>query len=363
VHMRIGIDGRALMGRRTGVGRYTFELCQHLSRFLPEARFFVYSPSALDVDLGRNWSVRTDSGLLARSMKPIAWLKTRCGRLCREDELDVFWGCATFLPTLPPNVKKVITVYDLTFQVAPSTMTLTHWLAYRIYFRRDVLAASKIIVISEGTAQRLKEFAGRSPDAIIRPAVDAVFQRSTPQAVAHLSMRLGIRKPYLLAVATWEPRKNLETLIQSFAMMKASGELPGFTLVLAGGRGWKDQRLKDLLKDIPAEQVRAVGFVSDEELAILYSGAEAFVFPSIYEGYGIPVAEALRCGSRVVAADLPEVREAGGETPVYVTPDRNGIMQGIRTALAAPAPVMTHDDGEGWEPAAERLADVLRRVD
>ena len=170
--MRIGIDGRALQGSRTGIGRYVFEICRELDQLLPGATFFVYAPGPVELPVSSaRWIARIDSSPLARVLKPIAWLKLRAGRLCRTDRLDAFWGSATFLPLLPPHVRTITTVYDVNFRVVPSSMSRTHRLAHQLFFVRDITAAGHRIAISSGTSARLHSYFGLSVSAIARPGV------------------------------------------------------------------------------------------------------------------------------------------------------------------------------------------------
>jgi glycosyltransferase involved in cell wall biosynthesis len=366
--VRVGLDGRALQGRRTGVGRYVFEICRELDTLLPDAEFFVYAPGPVElpVSSGR-WHCRLEKRRWALGLKPIAWLKLRAGALCRQDRLDVFWGCATLFPVLSAGVRRLTTVYDLTFRVAPDTMGTTHLVAQHLFFRRDVRRAHQRTAISHGTAARLQEWLGGPPAAVAPPGVSAAFRPAEPTTVARTLATLGITGPYFLAVATWEPRKNLELLIRVFRSMQSDGHLPDYRLVLAGGPGWKDERLRALLpggsgseRARASETVMAFGFVSDEQLAQLYSGCRAFVFPSRYEGFGIPLLEARACGAAVVATDLPELREAGGDATIYVAPTPEGLRTGLLQVIARPAPApLSPGRLPSWRGSASVLARYL----
>lgn len=357
--LRIGIDGRALQGRRTGVGRYVFELCRELDEQLQDAAFFVYSNKPVEMPvLSDRWTLRLDPLSWAAKLKSVLWLKLRCGALCRQDDLDVFWGAATFLPSLPHTVRTIVTVYDLNYKIVPETMSRTHLWGFKLFFSRDILRSDIVTAISEGSSSRLHGFVGRSADAIVYPAIDAAFRPQSDSAIQDLLDKHSFSRPYLLAVATWEPRKNLELLIRVFLDMKSRGELPGRKLVLVGGRGWKDERLVGLLAG--TDSVVPLGYVPDEDLPALYSGAELFVFPSIYEGFGMPVLEAAACGARVVASDIPEVREAGGANATYTEPTANGICRGIVRALSEkPAQYEAADELTSWKKSAENLVSII----
>ena len=172
----------------------------------------------------------------------------------------------------------------------------------------------------------------------------------------------GIDFRYLLAVATWEPRKNLGMLVETFLAMKRDRELGGRKLVLVGGRGWKDRRLASLVDSAGKSAICCPGYVPDEDLPAIYSGADAFIFPSQYEGFGIPVSEARACGTRVVASDIPEIREAGGPDPevIYVQPTSQGLREGIEKILGRegtePA---VRPERPGWDAAAQIYAEAL----
>lgn len=364
--MRIGLDGRPLVGRRTGVGRYVFEICRQLDTLVPDAEFFVYAsePVELPVSSGR-WHCRVETRRWARRLKPIAWLKLRAGALCRQDRLDVFWGAATLFPALPAGIRRLTTVYDLTFRVAPDTMGTTHLVAQHLFFRRDVRQAHQRMAISHGTAARLQEWLGGPPAAVVPPGVSAAFRPGDPAAVARTLATLRITGPYFLAVGTWEPRKNLELLIRVFRSMQSDGQFLDYRLVLAGGPGWKDERLRALLRgdsgserSAASETVMALGFVTDEQLAQLYSGCRAFVFPSRYEGFGIPLLEARACGAALVATDLPELREAGGEATIYIPPTPEGLRTGLLQVVSRPAPTPI---SPGLLPSWRGSASVLAR--
>jgi glycosyltransferase involved in cell wall biosynthesis len=350
-----------LQGARAGVGRYVFELCRALDVLLPEARFFVYSHIPVDMPVySPRWLLRDapQAFIPSRRLRSFLGLKTWVGMQCRSDRIDAFWGCASFLPQLSDNVRKVLTVYDLNYKLVPETMlTPAVWL-YRLFFKSDVMQADYVLAISKGTSIRLTDFVHRSADAIIYPAVAPDFTPSSITDIQKCLNRYGITIPYLLAVATWEPRKNLELLLNTFLQMKESGELAKHRLILVGGRGWKDVRLAKLVG--AAKHVLPLGYVPDTDLPLLYAGADAFVFPSIYEGFGIPVLEARACGATVVTTDIPELREAGGPNAIYIEPTAEGIRQGLRLALQADRRSNTAVRLPTWEEGAQTLAAALR---
>ena len=368
--MLIGIDGRAFYGAHAGTGRYVTELCRALDAALPEANFLVYGnrPLTLPVSNGR-WQQRGDDSAVGSRMPSALWYFLRAGRLARRDGVDVFWGAANFLPLgLGPKVPAILTVYDFVYRLFPQTLNLSHRLAYRLFFNRSLRRAQITIAISQGTSNRLSELHGRSADLVIRPRVAAHVHFPRPETIQEVRDHYGIDFPYFLSVSTLEPRKNLETLIEAFLQMRSAGELPEAGLVLVGQQGWKDQRLVDAVARAKAlgAPIVLTGFVPDEWLPALYAGATAVMMPSLYEGFGMPVLEAKCCGARIVTSDIPEIREAGGDGPIYIEPTVEGIKQGLRLAEMSPAGNIEVerevDRGASWAEEGGKLVNAIRSL-
>ncbi len=361
--MRIGIDGRVFVGTKTGIGHYVSQLCLALERSFPELEFFIYNRDKVRMPASsRRWTLRHETCWWRKGIKVYLWHKFLSGYFCRKDKIDIYWGAGTSLPFFLGTTHTVLTVYDLVYKLYPQTMYRYNLWIFRLFFKQDVRRASKITTISAGTAQRLANLSGRQADAIIHPSVAPHFSPQKKDMTKHCLKRYGIEKPYLLAVATWEPRKNLYALIKAYLLMRQHGELNGYCLVLVGGRGWNDQQLATLVTQNSASaDIVSTGYVADQDMAAIYSGAAVFIFPSIYEGFGMPVLEAKRCGTPVITTDTPELREAGGEDCIYVRPTEEGICGGIRRFLSgdysmhfAPLP---HSDS--WEAGAAILYEVF----
>ncbi|MDB9430013.1 glycosyltransferase family 1 protein [Microcystis aeruginosa CS-555/01A07] len=168
-----------------------------------------------------------------------------------------------------------------------------------------------------------------------------------------------IISPYLLNVATWEPRKNVELLVKTFVNIKKDGLIPEHKLVLVGKKGWKYEGIEALITNEGNNDIIVLGYVPDEQLPALYSGADLFVFPSIHEGFGIPVLEARACGTKVVTTDIPELREAGGSDVIYIQPTELGIRQGILTGLSQSFVNQNHQNIPTWKEGAKTLAKII----
>ena len=356
--LRIGIDGRRLGPNPKGIGRYIWELCKGLDQALPAAKFFVYVPKPPNVPaISHRWSTRVDHSPLGRRLPNNLWLVASAGLLGRRDNLDAFWAGAGLLPLVGLKARGVLTVHDVVHKVAPRTMDFNaRWAAY-LFFSGSLARADSIVSNSLGTANRLKNTFGYTVDAVVRPGLSAVFRPRCEGHTLAVLRRYGVSRPYLLSVSTWEPRKGLAPLIRAFRRMKAEGLIPNHKLLLVGERGWKDSSISELARK--CESAVSLGFVDDTSLAALYSGTDAFIYPSTYEGFGMPVLEARACGARVVTSNTPELREAGGDDAIYVAPTEHGIRSGISLAVEAAAarPIDWRD--WNWGKSASVLAEVL----
>ena len=169
---------------------------------------------------------------------------------------------------------------------------------------------------------------------------------------------MRIHKPYLLALGTIEPRKNLPVVLESFLRLKRRGDLEGYVLVMVGAHGWKDKKIIAMAEREPS--IIRLGFVCDEYLPYLYGGTEIFVYPSLYEGYGMPVLEALKCGTKVVTTNIPEIREIGGDNRVvYVEPNIESVMTGIMKMKNCKLGETPELPSQTWTDGGETMAKVF----
>jgi glycosyltransferase involved in cell wall biosynthesis len=360
--IKIGIDGRALQGKRSGVGRYVFELCKELDKQLPEATFFVYSNILIEMPvISERWKLRLDPLSFTKYIKPVIWLKLFSPRLCKKDNLDVYWGPATFLPRLTDKVKKIVTVHDINYVIVPETMSATHRFANLLFFKSDIRRADILTANSFGTSEKIKKVLNRTADKVIYPSVDQQKLNDSIKNQKEILEIYNLNSPYILAVATWEPRKNLELLLSVFLDLKREKRLSNYNLVLVGGRGWKDSKLNSIITSSESREIKPLGYISDEHLGAIYAGAEVFVFPSIYEGFGIPVLEARVCGTKVITSNIPELMEAGGEDTEYITPTYGEL----KRALLEIDNITYRNDFKvvfnTWEFGAKELAELFKK--
>ncbi|MFC5412500.1 glycosyltransferase family 4 protein [Larkinella bovis] len=241
-----------------------------------------------------------------------------------------------------PHVRKVLTVHDL--------IPLHHpeWFPAGERAVKDALTTlpldAWVVTVSEATKADFCQFTGFDPDRVrpihLAASPDLFYPLTDQERAKIIRQRFGLgHEPYLLSLATLEPRKNLDHLIRCFVELVESGALPAdVKLALVGTKGWKmDQVLGELAKQ---EAIRSrlvfTGFVPDEDLAAIYSGALAFVYPSLFEGFGLPPLEAMQCGLPVITSNVSSLPEVVGDAAIQVSPtDADALKQAILNVVGS----------------------------
>lgn len=329
--MRIGIDAQMLCGTITGIGRYTSEIIRKLVH--SDSEFFLYAPKPLSTDewAAANVTVRS-SGFESRTGK-ILWSQTQLPYSAGKDHLDVFWGPTHRLPRLLSNrIARVVTIHDLVWKHAGETMRPLNRLTERILMPDAIRLADRIIADSHSTADAI---IGEFPWAQDRVRVVHLGATSLPQPKGvEVLNALGIDRPYFLFVGTLEPRKNLRRLLEAYASLNQVVRKQAL-LVIAGGKGWGNEDMVSLVRSLGlADSVRLMGYVNEEQLATLYAHAHFLAMPSLYEGFGLPLVEAMSFGVPVLTSSCSSLPEVAGDAGMLVDPyNTNSIATGLLQML------------------------------
>lgn len=326
--MRIGFEAFPIQERPSGVGKYVLSLIEKIAKEFPDAEFFAYSNRRIGLPdyLEKRVDKREFYSGLEGKLPGMLWLKFFLKNYANEDKLDFYISATGFFPQLSSNIKRIAVVHDLNYKIVPETMSKMYYLSHLIYFKKDVRSSDFLITNTHGTAEKVYHFFKKSVDEIINPPISSQYFKKSNEEVSYVLEKYGLflNKPYLLFVGNLEPRKNLVFTLNNFVELIKSGNISNTKLVIVGLRGWRDKKIQTLLKNY-SEYVDILGYVDEIDLPCLYSGAKLFVFPSLYEGFGMPVREALLCGTRVLTSNLPELREAGSiadnmDMVVYINP-------------------------------------------
>jgi glycosyltransferase involved in cell wall biosynthesis len=367
--LKIGVDARLLSRPLTGIGRYTLEMCRALSK-VENISLCLYSPAPfrpdaiLDLD---KVNVRTgswDSGVLRQ-----LWSETYLPKWAANDAVDVFWGPAHRLPLrLPKSMARVVTIHDLVWKYAGDTMRPLSRLLERYQVPLAVRAADAVIVDSGSTAKAVREEFGIDYDKlnVVHLGVNLVAIEPPFSSL----QQFGIDRPYFLFVGTIEPRKNLIRLLTAYANLAQSVKEQA-VLVIAGGEGWGSINIHDAVDSLGLkDKVHLLGYVDEPSLAGLYANAQFLAMPSLYEGFGLPLVEAMANGVPVLTSDNSSMPEVAGNAGLLVdAKDVDSISDGLnqlitnkelRSRLAANAKI--NAERFSWDESAERVLAVFENA-
>lgn len=328
--MSIYIDVSAAVHARAGLGRYAESLACALAALQPKRCALFYNAGlhkpCLPPVLNDLPSRRVYAGY--KPWRMAVWLGHLLGihfdALLPDAEL--FHATEHLLPPLR-QIPTVLTVHDLIFRLFPEHhKRLNFWYlnaTMPLYCRR----AHAIIAVSEATKRDLTRLYGVPAEKItvIHEAAAPHFRPASAEQIARVRERYGLPEHYILRVGTIEPRKNLERLLDALELLQRSD--PTIRLVVVGSKGWLYQRFfKKLYRSELRYAVILTGHIRDEDLPAIYSGATLLVEPSLYEGFGLPVLEAMACGTPVVCSNTSSLPEVGGDAAYYFDPQDSAAM-------------------------------------
>ncbi len=361
--LNIAVDARVLAHPYYGgIGRYTTSLVRELASQLSPHRVFLYSPKAfkLQFPLPENWKVRTGnlrmiglSTLFTQLFYPVWALR---------DGIDVFWSPSPRLSVLlPPRIRKVITVHDMAWKRLPQTMTRLTLSFERIFMPLSLRIADRVIADSQFTRSEVSTF---FPGA--KGKIEVVYLASSLRNNGARGPS-PISNPYFLFVGSSEPRKNLQRMLLAYVQYRKLSPHP-FDLAIAGSDQWGEFSVVDFIRTNDLQTcVHLIQHVDDGGLSALYAHAQALVLVSLYEGFGLPLVEAMEWGIPLIASNNSSVAEIAGDAALLVDPtDTDAIAKAFR--------LMTEDESTrsnlahnavirgqqfGWKKAATEIMAIL----
>lgn len=379
--MKIAIDASELANRREdGTQIYLYNLLKNIAEIDKKNQYFLYyqnEPKKL-----------IESPNFKHIVKPwpIYWTQSRLPFLLFKEKSDVLFMPIQTLPFLAPaRLKTIITIHDLAFLMYPETFLFGDRVKHKVFAWHAVKRADRVIAVSESTKNDIVKFYGTRPEKInivhhgydknlFRPA----RQRPEPQAMAgepfqnerdcdtieQIKRKYRIKKLYLLYVGALQPRKNILGLVKAFELLNNNQ----YQLVIAGGKAWLYDEMFGYVKKSPLQNnIIFTGRFETGELPPLLWGAEVFVLPSFYEGFGLPVIEAMACGTPVITSNISSLPEVAGKAALLIDPNKpEQITDAIRKILVDKdlKQKMTKDGFENikkfsWEKCARETLDVF----
>ena len=375
--MKIGIDYTAAIHQSAGIGRYTREMVKAVAQaansdFEPQYRLFVADAGKMLANSlpGPNfaWSpTRITERWLAR-----LWYRLRLPLPIQywTGPIDLYHTPDFFLPPVKRRTHTLVTVHDLSFVREPDTTMLGMSRQLNTWVPRSVERADHVIAVSQATKQDLIDLYHTPPEKIsvlyhgVTPNFNPI---QNPEKLKLICQKYHLGdQPFILSVGTLQPRKNYRRLIQAFAQLDTPA-----SLVIAGGKGWHYQEIfAEVNQHRLQERVRFPGFIDDDDLPGLYSAAALFVYPSLYEGFGLPVLEAMACGTPVIASNTSALPEVVGKAGLLVNPLAVEAMAGAMAKVLNNADLSQKLSQAGlkqaskfsWTNMAEKLIKLYKKI-
>ena len=337
--VRIAVNGRLLAAQPLeGMGLYTVEVLRGLLAALPQAAFLLVTDRRGPVPPLPRAVERVVAGPPARH--PVLfwwWFEVSVPRVLRRWRADAFVSLENFCSLRAP-APTLLVVHDLAYRHLPGGVGPVELAYYRRYMPRFVRRAEALVAVSDYTRRDLAAAYGVDP-ARVRVAYNGVrarFGRLAPKRVAEVRDRLTAGRPYVLFLGAVHPRKNVDGLVRAFDRFGASEAGAGYDLVIAGRLSWDTSPTAAAIAASPLrDRIHVLGRVPDDELAGVVGAAFALALPSHFEGFGVPLVEAMACGVPVVASDVSALPEVVGDAGLLVDPAGDASLADALTRLAS----------------------------
>ena len=355
--MRIGIDGIPLATPKTGIGHYTFELARSLARLIPGDECQLVAPVPIDLD------EENDGKEMPANLRPVyapvnalrrRWWTIGLPLYVRRNNLSLFHGTNYNLP-LWQRCPTVVTIHDLSLLLHSDTHQ--EHLVRRARMRLPTMTriATRIITDSESVKREISAHLGVEPAKVtaVPLAPRRAFRPADELQARAARRRLGVEDDFILFVGTVEPRKNLITLVRAFDELLRTTDLRP-QLVIAGPKGWLTEGLfANAEWATRTDHILFTGYVPDEDLRALYSSCHVSVYPSVYEGFGLPPLEAMACGAPVITSRIPVIMETVGTNARLIDPSDVRELTSALVELLTDSDARAHFSAAGLQRAAE----------
>jgi glycosyltransferase involved in cell wall biosynthesis len=357
--MKVALDLTWLPQRRAGAGRYAYELVDALAGLdEPDHTFSIYAPQdALSGNRAKRDSrFWIEPGVPRGRVGRLLWEQIQLPRKMLTSKPDVLHVGHSQAPLVTSGVPLVVTFHDATYELLPERYPASRRLYYQAAARMAVRKAKLIIAVSHCVSEDLQRCLKVPADRIrvVPEAAGAQFQPAPARDVERVRQRYGLSEPFVLSVGSLEPGKGRAALSEAVRRLEGRAQL-----AIAGQSSWGSAD----------NGAHYLGYVPDEDLAALYSAAAVFAFPSHYEGFGLPVLEAMACGVPVVASNTSAIPEVAGSAAILVQPTAPELAEALRSVLDDPVLRATMvEQGKrraalfSWEETARRTLEVYREA-
>lgn len=373
--MHIGLNAHLLSlssnYRAAGINWYIYNLLRHLPGVANGHRYTVFVGDVRAKQAFADLEMRTTSLPTANPALRIFWEQAIQPVHVRREEIDLLHSLAFVQPVVLP-CPGVITIYDLTFMLLPERLRAVRRLYLRWGTRYSARRAQGIIAISTSTKRDIIKLLGIAERKVyvVPCGVDEDFRPpDNQQALDDFRTKRGLPEEMILFLGTIDPRKNLASLLRGFALLKRRLQIPH--LVIAGAKGWHHQEVFSLADELGLrDDVAFPGYIPREELPLWYAAARLFVYPSLYEGFGLPPLEAMACGTPVVTSNTSSLPEVVGDAGIMVNPESaEEIAEAMHRALTdrelrgeLREKGLNRAKGFSWQRAAQQTVQVYEQA-
>jgi glycosyltransferase involved in cell wall biosynthesis len=382
--MKIGIEGNPLFsfsGNLNGIGQFAKYLIEASADEEPSINFEIvrmlmpHRKFTPPLKSHSNISYRVVRWLppifYYQSFKRLGWAPPYDKIALRKYDLFIFFNFVTY--PISKNTKSILFIYDLSFIHYGQYSSPKNKAYLEKFVPKSIDKATKIVTISKFAKNEICEYYGipSKQVSIVNPAVDHdIFYPRDRKSIEEIKKKYKINQDYILCVCTIEPRKNLVGILNAYE--KLPDDLKkNYTLVLAGGKGWLDDEIDSKIKEMSSNlNIIKTGYVPDEDLPVLYSGAEVFVFPSFYEGFGMPPLESMACGVPVITSDNSSLPEVVGDAGIMIKADNTVALSKEITRVLTDRVLHESLRKKGldrskqfsWNKSAEVLLDLIKQT-
>jgi glycosyltransferase involved in cell wall biosynthesis len=372
--MKIAINTTPLLSTLTGVGNYTYQTARALARLAPENEYsYYYGYFSKKLFAAENRGAFYEIKELVKRAPVIKkFARALKDNICplTLKPFDLYFE-PNFIPLRVRAKRTVVSVMDFSFEVYPQWHPRERIEYFRKKFWKNIGRADRIIAISDFVRDEAVNKFGLPAEKVrvVRLGFNKeVFRRMAAEELAPVKAKYSLPDRFMLCVGSMEPRKNLLSLLKAYISLPPAAR-GGFKLVFAGFKGWENREIMDLLEKVKDDAVY-LGYITDAELGALYNLASFFVYPSFYEGFGLPPLEAMACGCPVVVSRAASLPEVCGDAAVYVDPfDIDSIAAGI-ARVAGDEPLrkalrvagLKRSEEFSWEKTAVQHLEIFKEA-
>lgn len=317
--LKIGFDAKRVFNNRTGLGNYSRTLLDNLRRFQPDNEYVLFTPKVSENEFGEKYAKEFPT-ITPHKMGGTYWRSYGVGKDIEKEGIEVFHGLSNELPFRLEGVKKVVTIHDLIFKRLPDTYPFLDRQVYDMKSRKSCRNADVVIAISESTKQDIMHYYGIKEEKIkvIYQACDAIYYEET-SADKRALKKYNLPENYLLSVGSIVERKNLLNTVKAISELPKDLQIP--LVVVGKGKKYRQKVMSFLHSNRMKSQVIWIENLTDiGDLKKVYQHASALLYPSEYEGFGLPVVEGLLCKTPVITSNVSSLPEAAGDGALQVNP-------------------------------------------